>query len=226
MTDDATEIDSAVVEQLQGISRKLKDAQGTVQREMDAILWRGELTKKDMYAERRALLKKIPEFWSTVLLGTFMDVVGDTDAPDAMEQEQAALKYLEDMWVELDGKNPRSGRMIFTFSSNPYFKETELVKAWSGEDATWKVVDPKVTWTKKIPLTGFFAWLFKNKDEDVIRDLVLEVFPHAVDIFFGGDESSDDDDADDDADDAGSESLEESEDEEAAVKPNKKQRKH
>jgi len=215
---DDQDVDIAVAEQLQELSTKLEALDEAAQKEADLIMWRAELGKKDLYAERRTLLKKVPEFWSTIILGLFMEAM-DVQESEAAEAEQAIVHHVEDVWIELDAKDPRSGKITFTFSDNPYFKEKELTKSWTGSsaDGTFKVQYPKPTWTKKPESSGFLSWLTEATDEDLVRTLCLEVYPGAVDAFF--DENDELDGS------SGSEDLSDESDEEPA-KPTKKQRKN
>jgi len=182
-----------VQEKLLDIFAQLEGMTKTSHDEAEVIFFATEHKKAQLYKEARPLLKQVPDFW----LLTF-DVLALNPRKlgrEEIEAERPIMEHLEDVAVELDAKAPQSaGKIIFYFSANKFFKETELVLEWSGINTEdFKFVHPTITWFKPITAIkhGFFAWLSSVEEEDMIKEVVLELYPNAISRYFGGDESDD-----------------------------------
>jgi len=78
-----------------------------------------------VYQKRREILKGIPKFWAVALLGK----------PEIMFQcqhiqDQIALSYLEDVWIERDPAESRCFTIEFHFKENPFFSDSVLKKEY------------------------------------------------------------------------------------------------
>jgi len=77
------------------------------------------------YEKRRPQLKAIPKFWAHALA---VSPVGLTTLQHS--QDQIALSYLEELWVERDTQEPRAFTLEFHFKQNPFFTDAVLKKAY------------------------------------------------------------------------------------------------
>ncbi|KAH9822118.1 Nucleosome assembly protein (NAP) [Teratosphaeria destructans] len=116
---------------------------------------------KTAYAKRAQAVAKIENFWPLV----FEQCGPEIDAFISPQDSQLINAHLVDFQVsrpELDTKgtdgNPRTLRVTFTFSENPYFEEKVLEKTFyyrrASDDWTGLVSEPvKITWKKGKDLT-------------------------------------------------------------------------
>lgn len=106
--------------------------------------------------------KGIPGFWAQVLSSheVFEDVISDKD--------KEVLKALQEVRVERseDTQKPKLRhvvKLVFLFSENPFFSETELTKAYYFYDQDEHVADHsegcKITWKEGVLLTLVLACL-------------------------------------------------------------------
>jgi template-activating factor I len=75
------------------------------------------------YAKRRETLKTIQKFWPWTL-SKFPTFALASTLPD----DQQALSYLEDVWVEYDSVEHRAFTIEMHFAENPYFNDKVLKK--------------------------------------------------------------------------------------------------
>jgi len=102
--------------------------------------------------KRREVLKSIPKFWPVALMNH------STVAIHAVhQQDQEALSYLEDVWLERDPEEKRCFTLEFYFRENPFFSDPVLKKEYKydppsdvdGEEKDeWGVTEAQAT----------FAW--------------------------------------------------------------------
>jgi len=78
-----------------------------------------------VYEKRRALVKGIPKFWPVALMQH-----APTSALAQHRDDQQALLYLEDLWVERDPVESRAFTLEFHFAENPYFSDAVLKKEY------------------------------------------------------------------------------------------------
>jgi len=75
--------------------------------------------------KRREVLKSIPKFWLVALMNH------PTVSIHAVHhQDQVALGYLEDVWLERDPKEKRCFTLEFYFRENPFFSDPVLKKEY------------------------------------------------------------------------------------------------
>jgi len=78
-----------------------------------------------LYEKRRAVLKSIPLFWTTSILNhPQLAMIAQLD------EDQEALKFLEDVWVIRDPKEHRAFTLELHFAENPYFSDKLLSKEY------------------------------------------------------------------------------------------------
>jgi len=79
-----------------------------------------------LYAKRREVLKKIPNFWPTAILhNKFLELASEHAA------DRDALTFVEDIWVVRNEVEPRAFKIEMHFAENPYFSNKVLVKDYS-----------------------------------------------------------------------------------------------
>jgi len=191
MTNDDAMVSAEVQEKLLDIFAKLEDESKTAQDQAEVIFFAAEAKKAPLYKEARPLLKQVPDFW--LLTFDVLALHPHKIGREEIEVERPIMEHIEDVALELDPKTPHSsGKLIFYFSNNKFLKDKELALEWSGMNTEdFKVVHPKISWFKPITSlkNGFFAWLTNVKDENMIQDIVLELYPNAISRYFGGEDS-------------------------------------
>ncbi|EIN13651.1 hypothetical protein PUNSTDRAFT_94862 [Punctularia strigosozonata HHB-11173 SS5] len=75
------------------------------------------------YEKRRAVVKAIPKFWPVALMNHPMIAIHAQHNTD-----QAALSYLEDVWMIRDPVETRAFTLEFHFKENPFFSDKVLTK--------------------------------------------------------------------------------------------------
>ncbi|KAF9435542.1 hypothetical protein BGZ76_006084 [Entomortierella beljakovae] len=192
--------------------------------ELELALKRNELMSP-VLEKRRAIIAKIPKFWSTVfqLNGAMNQLLEEDDIP--------ALNHLTDVWIKHDSKDPRVYDIVFTFSENPYFTNKELVKKLvvkgEGEEEEPFCEKFEINWKDGKDLTkkrkkdaesdSFFTW-FSDDDAVLAQIFANDIFHDALSIYTNeGD--------DDEFDDGESVDLEDDEDEEEEEEHQKKKSK-
>ncbi|OSD05920.1 hypothetical protein PYCCODRAFT_1464619 [Trametes coccinea BRFM310] len=105
-----------------------------------------------VYEKRREVVKAIPKFWPVALMNHGMLAMHAQHNSD-----QAALSYLEDLWIVRDATESRCFTLEFYFKENPYFSNTVLKKEY-------KYVPPPVEGDEKADADGItetmleFSW--------------------------------------------------------------------
>ncbi|RDX56197.1 hypothetical protein K466DRAFT_580872 [Polyporus arcularius HHB13444] len=128
---------------------KLQAIQKDIARVELALERRAQEKMVPVYEKRREVLKAINKFWAVALMNhplLSMHVQHNAD--------QAALSYLEDVWLTRDPVESRCFTLEFHFKENPYFSNTVLKKEY-------KYVPPPVESDEK-------------PDEDGITESMLE----------------------------------------------------
>ncbi|KAI0762689.1 hypothetical protein C8Q74DRAFT_171165 [Fomes fomentarius] len=128
---------------------KLQAIQKDVARVELALERRAQEKMLPVYEKRRAVVKAINKFWAVALLNH-----GLINLHAQHNSDQAALSYLEDLWIVRDSVESRCFTLEFHFKENPYFSNTVLKKEY-------KYVPPPVD-------TG------DKPDADGITDTMLE----------------------------------------------------
>ncbi|OMJ21804.1 Protein SET [Smittium culicis] len=179
-----------------------------------------ELKKSDLYDERSQIIAKIPNFWQRAIdnqtvLSTMIE-----------EEDSAALEFLTNVKIDRDASNPSIFKIIFNFSDNPYFSNSELVQKvdltkkdepkLSPEPIEWKegkcLVKPITEETdEEDEETSFFTFFTEDGNADLAELIANDFYPNAISYFKGefGDDMSDqeidenelDDDIEDEEDD-------------------------
>jgi len=200
-----------------GIKEKRREEQIELKRKYNAIT-------NEHFHSRAELVKKIPHFWKEVLLNF------GSPAGLIHEDEFEVLDHLVDVKLEDNLDKRGSHKFTFTFSENPFFKETIIVKQIKIQvDAVIVDVTP-ITFLKN-PIEGlderirhhtFLGWLQSKEEEgeNELNDFGTifreDVWDNALRIYVGEhDEDDEDDEREDDEDDEASttEGDEESEEE-------------
>jgi len=156
-------------DEVTAIQDKLSALDAECREEQVKIQCKYDKDKKPLFDKRGDLLKKIPKFWKTV----FVNFAGPSGL--ILTPELPLLDHLADVRLvdNLDTKG--SHKFTFTFSENPFFKETEIVKEITvAEDDSVEVKVTPITWTNNFmdgfpseegDVTSFVKWL-QSKDED------------------------------------------------------------
>ncbi|KAI0757286.1 hypothetical protein C8Q80DRAFT_1245737 [Daedaleopsis nitida] len=128
---------------------KLQAIQKDIARVELALERRAQEKMLPVYEKRREVVKAINKFWAVALMNHAMVAVHAQHNSD-----QAALSYLEDLWIVRDPAESRCFTLEFHFKENPYFSNTVLKKEY-------KFVPPPVETEDKA-------------DENGITDAMLE----------------------------------------------------
>ncbi|KAG0304662.1 hypothetical protein BGZ98_005204 [Dissophora globulifera] len=218
------EIDQALLDEMNVI------AEATGKAELELLQKRVELLSP-IWEKRRALIAKIPKFWSTVVQkhDALAQMVEEVDLP--------ILEHLTDVWVKHDSKDARNYEIIFTFSENPHFKNKTLVKKVTMKDDEAVTEEFKIDWKEGKDVTvkdhkrkksdsdnisdSFFSW-FRDEDTSLADLFVHEIYPEALSVYAEDDEDFEDDESVDLDDDEEDEDDEEEEEEKHTKKKSKK----
>lgn len=122
-TKNGVEVDEPTLseEEQQKISAFMKDKERA-----DVIAMRMQMqVYAPLYAKRRELTKSIPKFWATTFTNHSAFAL-HVQHPD----DQHALSYLEDVWVERDPVEPRAYTIELHFKENPFFEDKVLKKEY------------------------------------------------------------------------------------------------
>lgn len=183
---------------LLAVQQKIEDAVNEFARVNPSATIAASPTFRDLYQTRRQILTDIPSFWLTAMLShpafTFLINASDTQV----------LRHLVDLDVLPRSKsiNAADFDLVFTFTPNPYFSETQLVKQYIHSEHNGRVVTvAPVSWTfqNKLDLnenpmvdpcqltSGFFSWISTDTVDnaslgELIRD---QIFPYAINLYFG-----------------------------------------
>lgn len=141
---------------------------------------------KPFYEERRAALKKIPQFWAVV--------VGESDAlnPYITFEDSRALEALKDFYIEWDSKDSRNFTLIFEFGANDLFGAQQIKKKceWhdlNDEDGYYTSPDCLKLQCSEDSLFRFFAYTADGDTRDentaIAQILASEVYPNALAIY-------------------------------------------
>ncbi|OJT04763.1 Nucleosome assembly protein 1-like 4 [Trametes pubescens] len=104
---------------------KLQAIQKDVARVELALERRAQEKMVPVYEKRRAVVKAIAKFWPVALMNHGMLALHVQHNSD-----QAALSYLEDLWIVRDPEESRCFTLEFYFKENPYFSNTVLKKEY------------------------------------------------------------------------------------------------
>uniref|UniRef100_A0A914C4T0 Protein SET n=1 Tax=Acrobeloides nanus TaxID=290746 RepID=A0A914C4T0_9BILA len=148
--------------------------------------------RKPHFEKRSNLIKNIPNFWVTAFVNhpQVSRILG--------EEEEECLHYLTKLEVE-EHEDIKSGfRIRFTFDSNPYFENTEIVKEfqlgqfeptsttteikWKPEKKPDKLANGKSENAPK----SFFEWLTDNSDpasDDLAEVIKDDIWPNPLQYF-------------------------------------------
>ncbi|KAI0651556.1 hypothetical protein C8Q79DRAFT_933983 [Trametes meyenii] len=131
---------------------KLQAIQKDVARVELALERRAQEKMVPVYEKRRAVVKAIPKFWPVALMNHSLLALHAQHSSD-----QAALSYLEDLWIVRDAKESRCFTLEFHFKENPYFSNMVLKKEY-------KFIPPPVEGDNKADADGItetmleFSW--------------------------------------------------------------------
>ncbi|PIL29656.1 hypothetical protein GSI_08293 [Ganoderma sinense ZZ0214-1] len=131
---------------------KLQGIQKDIARVELALERRAQEKMVPVYEKRRAVVKAINKFWPVALMNH--EMIGVHAQHNA---DQAALSYLEDVWLVRDSTESRCFTLEFHFKENPYFSNTVLKKEY-------KYVSPPVETEDKPDADGItetmleFSW--------------------------------------------------------------------
>lgn len=150
--------------------------------------------RRPLYEERNAKLREVPKFWGTALQNH------PILSPIILERDSEVLEHLTDLDV-MDFEDLKSGFSIkLVFSSNPFFKNTELVKRIcfdlsSGDIKTectaveWASADGAETVFTE-DNSGFMNWFLtteaiESSEDEVAAQIRDSVFVDPVKFFKG-----------------------------------------
>ncbi|KAF9984886.1 hypothetical protein BGZ75_003543 [Mortierella antarctica] len=210
------EIDTAALEAVHDDIQALATATSKV--EIELANKRAELMLP-IFEKRRAILAKIPKFWSVVCQNRALLSADDIPIFD----------HLTDIWVQHDTKDSRNYDITFTFKENPYFTDKELVKKITIKDDEPVAAPTKIQWKegknvtlkrKKDDDNDSFFTFFEEDDVTLADYIAHDMFTEAFAVYV-----NEDDDSDGEFDDGESVDLDDEEDEEEEEKPQKKSKK-
>ncbi|KAH9911431.1 uncharacterized protein BXZ73DRAFT_93386 [Epithele typhae] len=104
---------------------KLQTVQKDIARVELALERHAQKKMEPVYTRRRPIVKAINKFWPVALLNHPMVAMHIQHASD-----QAALSYLEDLWLVRDAAESRCFTLEFHFKENPYFSNSVLKKEY------------------------------------------------------------------------------------------------
>lgn len=223
--DDSRDFDAETQKALEEIDACQNDIDSLNERASEEILLveqKYNKMRKPYYEKRNELIQKIPNFWVTAFVNhPQISAVLD-------EEEEECLHHLTKVEVE-EFEDIKSGYKIkFTFSENPFFSNTVLVKefhlATSGDPASQST---EIQWkegmnlVKKAHQNGnnagqkrkhsslsrtFFQWFIDNVDpsaDDIAEVIKDDMWPNPLQYFLAPDieENGYDDEEDEDDED-------------------------
>ncbi|KAH8548517.1 hypothetical protein BGW37DRAFT_506446 [Umbelopsis sp. PMI_123] len=212
-------ISDEIQQQLEKIGKDTADA------DRQLYIQRNKLMKP-IYAKRREILKKVPNFWGTALGNNQMMVTLFEDV------DQDLLNNITDFHVEHDDENPDSYTVSVSFAKNDDFENETLTKKITvnedGETAqvekatvNWKNGKKRKAGAEDEEVTSFIDW-FANDDHIIGSFFRDDFFPDAINYFNGDDDSDDEEDLEEiELGSEDEEDEEEDEEEEEAPKPKK-----
>ncbi|KAH7104208.1 hypothetical protein BKA62DRAFT_693868 [Auriculariales sp. MPI-PUGE-AT-0066] len=128
-----SEIDPAQFEQLKNLSKEFLSSEIVIERH--AIK-----ESQPLYEKRRTVLKGMPGFWPRVFGSTRTAMA----AVLALDEDQEAIKYLEDVWIVRDAAEPRVFTIELYFKENPFFSNSVLKKVYKYTPAKEKTEKTEV----------------------------------------------------------------------------------
>lgn len=221
---------SKAIEEIDSVQNQLEDLSDQASQEILKVEQKYNALRKPHYQKRADVIAKIPNFWATVFLNH------PQVSAILSEDDEVALQSLAKVEVEeMDGEVKSGYRILFHFTSNPYFENKELVKEvnqadpeqskctdirWKPGKCLVKAAGGATGKKRKNEETqgSFFGWYCKPTDEgfDEIGDAIKdEIWPNPLQFYLGEEEEGEEDDGEDDEE-AEEEGEEGEEDEEGA----------
>ncbi|KAJ8566043.1 hypothetical protein K7X08_030520 [Anisodus acutangulus] len=102
-----------------------------------------EAAAADQQVDKDAVEKGVPDFWLTAMKNN------EVLAEEIAERDEEALKFLRDVkWSKID--DPKGFKLEFFFETNPYFKNTVLIKTYhmidEDEPILEKALGTEIEW--------------------------------------------------------------------------------
>ncbi|CAD5219348.1 unnamed protein product [Bursaphelenchus okinawaensis] len=211
-------VEDGVKDTFDEATQKSLEALDQVQGELDALNEKAsaeiiEIEKKyihlrePFFVDRQKLIAKIPNFWITVF--TNHPILNQL----LTEEDEEALHYLSTLnVVEEFGDGKNGFKIKFSFDTNPFFNNSEIVKEIitpnNGEpQASCTKIDWKpnkdLTQTKDRNAPSFFLWLVDVSEpgDEIAEVLKDEVWVNPVQFFLMPDLAGDTEDSDVEEDD-------------------------
>jgi len=145
-----------------------------ISKDLERVELAVELLSQEKHApvweKRREVLKAIPRFWLVALMNHSMFEIYLAHA-----QDQAALSYLDDVWITRNPEERRCFTIEFYFKENPFFSDSVLKKeykyistATDGGDPDENGITPAMcefTWDKNsVPQAMKINWKDDSKN--------------------------------------------------------------
>ncbi|CAG8544303.1 11311_t:CDS:2 [Paraglomus brasilianum] len=180
------EIDPEVMNEMKSIEEKAADVEKHVAKEYTKLM-------RPIYEKRRHILAKIPKFWPQTLAKHVLI------AQYLQSDDYEIIQYLTDLFVEKHEEKLDDYKIFLHFSTNPFFKNTELVKEYYLDDkGDYCTKSTPIEWHEGKDITqksgnsseeesddiSFFAWFtskqtLANEGWDLGKVISEEIFPKA-----------------------------------------------
>ncbi|CAG8579619.1 2800_t:CDS:2 [Funneliformis mosseae] len=179
-------LDESIIEEMGVITQEIENTELEIAKQHIRAF-------KPIYEKRRNVLKRIPKFWSQVLMkqvliGQYLD-----------NDDYSVVQYINDVTVEMDENSLENFKIILRFLENEYFKNKELIKEFIVDaDGQRKIKSTTIEWfegrdyTKKRKVDedddlSFIKWFSEESiDEnswDLGRIFKDDLYPQAWTIY-------------------------------------------
>jgi len=130
--------------------------------------------RQPYYEKRSNLIKQIPHFWAVSFMNhpQFSAVITDED--------EKILEYLESLIVK-ESEDIKSGyKIIFTFASNPYFKNSALIKQFNVNENGEASESTKIDWYPGKDVTAKTVSKEKKRSSEAMQESFFNFFDDSV----------------------------------------------
>jgi len=191
---DMTLVTQKALEEIDKVQSEIDQLNEQASEEILKVEQKYNLLRKPHFEKRNSLIKQIPNFWVTAFVNhpSIQRMI--------TEEEEECLHYLTKVEVE-EFDDIKSGyRIKFSFDSNPFFENAEIVKEFqlasieptsNTTDIKWKPGRKKLTNgrsedTNMQRQKTFFDWLTNNSDpiaDDTAEVIKDDVWPNPMQYF-------------------------------------------
>ncbi|ORY06335.1 NAP-domain-containing protein [Basidiobolus meristosporus CBS 931.73] len=175
------------------VEQQLESIEEQMLEESAKLAAKYEKIKAPVYEKRKEVITSIPKFWATALSNH--PILGSLLEEDDLE----VLNHLVDITIEREEESANSHKLIMTFSENPFFTNTQLIKEFTVDKDSAQVKNHPIEWKEGKNLThngdseldSFFNW-FNEEGAELGELIANELYPNAFSYYQGGDSDEED----------------------------------